>query len=455
MNKIKILILSLVLLSMGACRKYVEIPPNQVRALKTTADYQLLLNAGLTIEPGYYYPIFAGDDFGVDDAGWYTKLTVTAAVNTYTFADKIYGSTEEDVDWASLYKQIYVFNTVATGVMGSTDGNDDQKKAIQAAALVHRAYNYFTLVNIYAKQYDAATAASDQGVPLLLTTNLFADLTRASVQAVYDQVKADLLAALPVLPDSPTYDVNPSKMAVYALMARVCLNTREFTEAERYANLALALKSTLLDLNNYVTTTTTLPLKLANPEVMFFKRSIQNPTNVPLQPAAVALYDTRDLRYLIFTQDGSKIPGSTFTTGRGLYIQRIVTDGFYIGPGVPEMMLIKAECEARAGSTANAMSAVNTLRKKRFKPAEYYDLTAADPNTALHVVIDERQREFMGRGYRWFDQRRLTKDSGFIGTVTHIFKGASYTLAPGDNHYVFPIADKYINLNPEIAQNPR
>ncbi|EHQ25240.1 RagB/SusD family nutrient uptake outer membrane protein [Mucilaginibacter paludis] len=455
MNKIKILVFSLLLLSMGACRKYVEIPPSQVRALKSTNDYQLLLNAGSTIEPGYYYPLFAADDFGVDDAGWYGKFTISAAINTYTWADKIYGSTEEDTDWASFYKQIFTFNTVVTGVMGSADGTDDQKKAIQAAALVHRAYAYFTLVNIYGKQYDSATSTTDPGVPLLLEPNLYADLTRASVQKVYDQVKADLLAALPYLPDSPTYNVNPSKMAVYALLARVCLNTREFTQAESYANQALTIKSTLLDLNNYVTTTTTLPLKLANPEVMFFKRTIQNPTNIPLQPTAVGLYDPKDLRYVIFTQDGSKITGSSFTIGRGLYTQRLITDGVYIGPGVPEMMLIKAECEARAGNTANALLAVNTLRKKRFKPAEYTDLTAADPNAALHVVIDERQREFMGRGYRWFDQRRLTKDNGFIGTVTHLFKGVTYTLAPGDNHYVFPIADKYIAQNPEITQNPR
>lgn len=453
MNKVKILLLCGLMIAATSCRKYVEIAPEQVRALKTTSDYSLLLNAGLTIEPGYLYPVYMADDFGAVDAGWYAKITLSAQINAYTWADKIYGSTEEDTDWGSLYKQIYVFNTVVAGVMDSEDGTNDQKTAIQAAALVHRAFAYYTLINMYAKQYDAATAATDPGVPLLVKPDLFADLTRASVQAVYDQIKSDLLTALPNLPDLPTYDVNPSKSAVYAMMARVCLNMRDFTNAESYANQELTLKNTLLDLNSY--TTATLPLKLLNPEVIFFKRTVQSITNIPLQPAAVALYNTKDLRYTLLTRDGSTIAGTNFTVGRGLYIQRLVSDGLYIGPSVPEMLLIKAECEARAGNVDNAMLAVNTLRKKRFAPADYADLTAADANTALHIVIDEREREFMGRGFRWFDQRRLQKDTGFISTVTRTFKTSTYTLAPGDNHYVFPIADKYIAANPEIIQNPR
>lgn len=455
MNKVKILILSFLLFGATACRKYVEIPPESVRALKNTSDYQLLLNAGSNIEPGYLYPLYMADDFGADDDTWYPKLTPTTAANAYIWADKIYGTTEEDADWGSLYKQMFVFNTVCTGVMNSDGGSDAQKKSIQAAAMVHRAYAYFTLVNIYGKQYDAATAATDPGVPLLLEPDLYANLTRASVKAVYDQVKNDLLNALPYLDDIPVYNVNPSKMAVYALMARVCLNTREFTEAERYANLALSLKSTLLDLNSYIAAPTTMPLKLLNPEVMFFKRTVQSVIQIPLQASAISLYDTRDLRYSVLTRDAASIPAATFTVGRGLYLQRLVSDGVYIGPSVPEMLLIKAECEARAGNTANAMDAVNTLRKKRFKPAEYTDLTAANATAALHVVIDERGREFMGRGFRWFDQRRLTKDAGFIGAVTRKFKGVTYTLDPNSNRYVFAIADKYIAFNPEILQNPR
>jgi hypothetical protein len=446
------MVLACLLVSVGACRKYVEIPPEQVRALKYTTDYQALLNYSITIEPGYLYPVYSADDYGVEEQAWYTRISPPAVANAYIWAEQIYGSTEEDADWSSLYKQINVFNTVIFGVAKSEGGTDAQKDLIKANALVHRAYAYFTLVNIYGKQYDAATSSNDPGVPLLLTPDLFANLTRASVQKVYDQVKTDLSEALPLLPTVATFNVNPSKLAVYALLARFYLNTREFTEAKRYAEMALALKNTLLDLNAY---TTTWPLKLQNPEEMFFKRTAQYVTSVPLQQWALNLYDTKDLRYTLFTAPAPNIQGITFTVGRGLIKQRLMNEGLYIGPGVPEMMLINAECEARAGNTAAAVEQVNALRKKRFKPAEYYELSATNANAALRLVIDEREREFIGRGYRWFDQRRLSKDTGLISTVTRKFKDATYTLEPGSNRYTFPIAEKYIALNPEITQNPR
>ncbi|WP_295771669.1 RagB/SusD family nutrient uptake outer membrane protein [uncultured Mucilaginibacter sp.] len=452
MSKASLAIIACLLIMVSACRKYVEIPPSQVRALKYTTDYSALLNYGSTIEPGYTYPVYAADDFGVDDPTWYPRFSYQPPVNAYTWAERIWGPTEEDADWSTLYKVMNTYNTVITGVDKSEGGTDAQKAVIKASALVHRAYAYFTLVNLYGKQYDAATANSDLGVPLLLTPDLYASLSRATVQRVYDQVKSDLTEALPLLPEVATFNVNPSKLAVYSLLARYYLNTREFGEAKRYAEMALALRNTLLDYNAY---TTTWPLKLQNPEEMFFKRTAQTVTVVPLQQAALNLYDTKDLRYSVFTAPAALVRGSNFTVGRGLTRSQYFLEGTYIGPGVPEMMLIKAECEARAGNTSAAMEMVNNLRKKRFKPAEYYNLAATDANNALRIVIDERGREFMGRGYRWFDQRRLSKDNGLIQTVTRKFKDATYTLAPGSNRYTFPIAEKYIALNPEIIQNPR
>ncbi|MBS7565173.1 RagB/SusD family nutrient uptake outer membrane protein [Mucilaginibacter sp. Bleaf8] len=453
MHKVKIILAGCLVLLASACRKYVEIPSQQERVLKRTSDYQSLLYSTTNIEPGYFYPIYAADEVGSDQATWQNNLFLTNA-NVYTWSESFFTSTQEDNDWSSLYKQIYICNTVVTGVMGSEEGTDLQKRSALASALVHRAFAYYTLVNIYAKQYDAATAATDPGVPLLVTTYLFADLTRASVQKVYDQILADLNQALPDLTDLPDFNTNPSKVAAYALLARTHLQMRHFADAERYADLALSLQNTLLDLNAYIAAPNTMPLKLRNPEEIFFKKASQFASSIPLTAKVLSLYDQKDLRYAIYTTDGTKISYSNFT-GRGYNRQNIISDGIYIGPNVPEMMLIKAECEARAGNVTAALSQVNLLRKKRFTQADYYDLTAATANDALRTVIDERSREFIGRGFRWFDQRRLAKDEGLIGTVTRTFKGQTYTLKPGDNRYVFPIADKYIIQNPEIKQNPR
>src|ERR1700692_4859493 len=188
MKRIRYIILFTgVLLCFTACRKYVEIPPQQSRTLQFTSDYQDLLYNTAIFNLAYYYPIFSGDDAGSTAAKWQTSL-ISDAANVYTWASQVYGTTEQDVDWSTMYKQMYICNTVVTGVMGSQQGTAAQKQLALSDALVHRAFIFSTLVNMYAKQYDVSTAATDPGVPLLLAPNFFSNLTRASVQQVYDQI---------------------------------------------------------------------------------------------------------------------------------------------------------------------------------------------------------------------------------------------------------------------------
>jgi hypothetical protein len=97
---------------------------------------------------------------------------------------------------------------------------------------------------------------------------------------------------------------------------------------------------------------------------------------------------------------------------------------------------------------------LNTLRKFRFKPADYVDLTASTSEEALGLVINERRLEFFGSGMRWFDQRRLSKDPQLAQTFTRTFNNTTYTLEPNSNGWVFPMANLLISQNPELKQNP-
>ncbi|KLT67336.1 RagB/SusD family nutrient uptake outer membrane protein [Pedobacter sp. BMA] len=455
MKKINYIILAIAMFNIFSCRKYVEIPPEQTKALSTTVDYMQLMNNSFSNEQSYYYPVFSGDDCGTTETTWQNTLTVPAG-NAYIWADRFYGANEEDLDWQTNYKKIFIWNTVIEGIMGSSGAEADKQLGL-SYALVNRAYDYFTLVNLYGKQYDGATAATDPAVPLILQPKFLTDLSRASVQNVYDQIENDLLAAIPNLKDLPDYNTNPSKVGAYGLLARVYLHKRDFIQAQRYADLALALKNTLLDLNVFKVPTATFPTKTFNPEELMVKRTIQYPSGFPLSADAESIYDkSKDLRYTYLTAPGANVRFSNFTVARAYNKSVLTGDGGYVGPSVPEMILIKAECQARAGNTAATLTLLNDFRKKRFDNATtYVNLTAANANEALRLVIDERKREFVGRGFRWFDQRRLNKDSGFISTVTRVFKGNTYTLEPGGNRYVYAIADKYITLNPEITQNPR
>ncbi|TCC89954.1 RagB/SusD family nutrient uptake outer membrane protein [Pedobacter hiemivivus] len=452
MKKILYTLICGTVLCCAACRKYVEIPPENLKVLSATSDYQALLNYGITFEVSYSSPVLSSDDMGTDEVVWQNPLNVLSA-NAYTWADRMYEAAAEDNEWSKFYNTIFNCNVVINGVMDSQGGTDQQKRRALAEALVHRAYSYFTLVNMYAKQYDPATAATDPGLPLVLTPRFTTDLTRVSVQKIYNQIKADLNAALPDLADRADFITNPSKTAVYALLARTYLNTREFSEAQRNSELALSLQNTLIDLKAYTAPNVTFPNRLTNPEEIFFKRTASYLPNVPINANTISIYDLNDLRYQLYTADRTK--SNAPFNNRVFYKHRLSVDGAYVGPSVPEMMLIKAECEARADKPDAAINTLNELRKKRFDDAHYVGLTASTGNEALHRVIDERTREFIGRGFRWFDQRRLRQDPGFITTVTRVFKDVTYTLTPESNRYTYRIAEKYIQLNPEIVQNPR
>ncbi len=449
-----IYLLGLGLLAGSGCRKYVEIEQVGKRTLHFTKDYQGLLNDQLTMEIACFYPMVAADDIEILDENLQNRIP-QAAVNVYTWAPDIYVDID-DPDWAAVYKQIYYCNLVTAGVADSDGGTDADKKHINAQALVHRALAYLGVVNIYAKQYDAATAATDPGVPLLLAPDFTGSLQRASVKEVYDRIEQDLQAALPDLEDLAAYSITPSRAGAYAVLARACLQKGDYPNAGKYADSALARQHTLLNLADYAADVSKLPLKLQDPEIILEKK-LANTTayNFPLSKLLLEKFDTtHDLRYQLFTADGP-VFGYYGFVGRGYYRPRITNEGIYVGPSVPEMMLIKAECAARAGNTSAALDALNELRQHRFKPEDYTPLQAADAAAALRLVIDERGRELMGRGFRWFDQKRLNKEAAFAATVTRTFKGQTYTLAPNGNRYVFPIASKYITMNPEITQNPR
>ncbi|MCI1683685.1 MAG: RagB/SusD family nutrient uptake outer membrane protein [Bacteroides sp.] len=440
-------------LVLSSCRDYVEIDAIGQRTLKYTDDYQYLLNYDNFISQAFYYTELASDEVDISDEGFQTRMSTKDAA-VYTWADYIYSDTEEDNDWTKLYKEIYICNQVIEGVMDSEKGTEKEKANIYAQAQVHRAFAYLDLVNVFAKQYDKETASTDEGVPLLLTPDLYASLKRASVQEVYDQIQKDLKEAMLILPDAQSNAYNASKISAYGVMARTCLQMGEYDAAYAYADSVLQKKNTLLDLNDYINNKTSFPKKMYNPEVVLYKTLSNLGPVLPLSNHLLGLLGEKDLRYQLFTVPGTNFSWNSFN-GRGYSGYQLTYDGVYTGPCVPEMMLIKAEVLARNGNYTDAISLVNDLRKKRFAPADYTDLTATSKEEALQTVIDERQREFFGRGFRWYDQKRLNKEAALAQTVTRTFKGETYTLAPNDNHYVFPIANKYIILNPEITQNPR
>lgn len=447
----------LLLSSLAGCRKYVEeVPIQGQRVLVYTEDYRLLMNNSDQQEIAFgLAPMLSCDDADLTAPEIQNNLkNSTIQQNMYIWKKPFYTELQTDNDWNSLYAQIYVYNIVINGVLDSKGGELTYKNTILGEALLQRAFAYFNLVNLYSKQYDEATAGTDLGVPIMLKPTLFVDLTRPTVKAVYEQVYNDIRQAIPLLPPTQEIAFKPSKAAAYALLTKFYLNKRDFMNAAAFADSTLAIRNELYDFNTAVAATPyTFPSQYLDKSVILRKVSRQLYNTYQLSSSILTLLGTKDLRYELFVR-----PGNTFFpnfNGLGYYARdRYSPDKPAIGLTVSDIWLIKAECLARAGQKDEAVTILNNLRKKRFRPADYADLSAASPEEALQLVIEERRREFFGTGFRWFDQRRLNKDAAFAQPVTRVFNNITYTLQPNSNEYVFPLANLLIEQNPEMKQNP-
>ncbi|GAA3650995.1 RagB/SusD family nutrient uptake outer membrane protein [Flavivirga jejuensis] len=467
----------LIIFNFCSCSDFLEVIPKGQFIPSEYEDYEYLLNYENLISQTQlgYVNLFTDDLEKSLDPDMPDVLGFTAvpdfAVNYYYFNS---GPTHEadvnDPFFTSMYSQIYTFDFVANNVMESTGGSEEEKSAIRAEALFGRAYNFFKLINLYAKAYDPDTASTDYGVPLILDDNIYATYGRNSVEEVYNQIIDDLLEAIPSLPVTASSNFHPTKASGYLLLSKVYLFMGGFENALTYANLALDNKGDfeLQDLKIYIAfdggdwgerifNTITFGAMENMEDVaenMYIKNSSTNFNGSALASEELVDIFEKDLpsgsidkrRDLYFETDKASFVNFIYFPGRTIY-------GAYVnrnaGMLLPDLYLILAEAEARVGSKDKAMEHINYLRDYRI--TNNVPLTAATDEEALLMVFEERRRELCFLSdYRFVDLKRLNKEPEFAKTVTHTVLGVDYTLPPNDPRYILPISNDVIQFNPDL-----
>lgn len=489
MKKSNLIILILLLLLFSGCKKFTDVLPRGISVAKTTTDFRKLLDD--VDNQRYQYSLaqvssyvdIISDDVYADSTKWLSWTTTRQHVNAlYAFDQQVwlYDAMLDDVNWKNQYYIVSLVGTILIELEKATD-NPQLQKQLAAEARVHRAYAYLNLVNIYGKHYNPATAASDPGVPVYEDATKLPQLNRVSVQGVYDYILNELNKALPDLPDNfDIYTHRPSKAAVYAILARAYLYMGKFPEALSNAEKALAINNYLHDYNTLYTgadyINNLIGMRRNNDrEVILHKTTsksfllnnymiLDSASFNQLYPGftrAGTVMTNNDLRRTLkfsgFNAAGS-ITGKTLTYSV-TYNTWYKTDGANssaadnIHIGTPEMYLIRAECNARLNNLQKALDDINLIRTKRFKTGTYTPVTLADlgsaPANVLKEVLLERRRELYGKELRLFDIKRLHLP------VTHYISSRKIELPADDPKMVWPIFTQYINLNPELEQNPR
>jgi tetratricopeptide (TPR) repeat protein len=388
------------------------------------------------------------DDYYLTDNQWLALLTSTER-NGYIWAKEVYEAPAVS-DWSVLYQQVFYANVVLDGLNDLTpnESNIDEYNRLKGSALFYRAMAFYDLAQVFAPVYNEASASSDSGIPIRLTSDINSTVTRASVQGTYEQIISDLKEAVNLLPEVIQYKSRPYKATAYALLARTYLSMSDFENAEAFADSCLQLYNTLLDYNT-LNAALARPVPLLNAEVLF--QSIQISygfrNSALINAELYQQYADDDLRKVIFFNN-SALGGVTFG---GTYTGGISGFG---GIAMDEVYLIRAECRARNGKTDEAIEDLNALLVKRWKTGTFVPYTAATPEEALSIILTERRKELVFRGLRWTDLRRLNLEPQFAQTLTRQLNGNTYTLPPNDGRYVYPIPQNEIAAS-GIAQNPR
>jgi tetratricopeptide (TPR) repeat protein len=470
MKTLKKKYLLIIVLTFMSCDDYLDIEPRGKIIPKTIRDYDLLLNGGKVLGPinmttDDQVLFLTADDFistdHVSQLGNIDNPSNTSAA-LYRWDTNLFQDGVAQFSWNLPYKSIFTYNTVIQNIeqadpsIGYTDA-DVQR--IKAEALVGRAYEFWLLVNTFGKQYSEVTAATDLGVPLVTRAEVSeTSPPRASVKEVYDFILKDVNDAINDLPQSSVNKVRPSKGAGYALLARIYLSMNNYEKALENASLAIEEKGVIGDYNN---PNLRGEYDLERYMLRLFP-SIIGYTLGTLSDEMITLFSMTDARSTVLLSDiewvfDPNIGWHPVHTGLFKNASKLFVNH---APSVPEMYLIRAECNARltSGTIDAIVNDLNGLRVKRI--SNYTDLTNADVDfsnkvNALAFVLKERRREMLLTGTRLFDLKRLNLEPLFAKGVIHPINGIEYEIEAGSNNLILPIPSEVLNFNPDMKQNPR
>lgn len=397
-------------------------------------------------------------------------------------------SLESEIPFQNYYLALNnINNVIQNGASVKSEDPAEQAKINKnlGEAYFMRAFAYSYLVRFYAKDYNAATASTDLGVPLKTEVNVGERLGRSTVQQTYDFILSDLAKVEELwngldFSNVESYKGSPAKLTpdvLTALKARVALDMDNYTEA-----LAQARK--LVDGGNYPLITDAadfqtmwmddqgseiimhfaisqdeLPNELSEYTGNYVPAKNQySPLYIP-QKWVIDAYEDADIRKEAYFYDPPLLLNTPFT---GIYMfnkyprtKEYNASGNYAHAPIlfriSEMYLIAAEAAVKSGDTAAAAQYLNALRTAR-------GLTAL-PAVTLEDVQAERLREMIGENQRLIDLKRWN-----LGIVRHAPQNPDavadnaleLNLPAGHDRMVWPIPAYELNTNAALKgqQNP-
>lgn len=448
-NFLKINILALALLSLGACQKNIEREP--ISSLDGSAGYKTRqdVEAGLigsynAIQNGNYMGLryWALPDLYADvlqHVGTFPSFAQIA--NRNILAD----NAEVREMWRSVYIAINRANNVIQYAANVNDPAFNKENAV-AEAKALRAYHYFNLLVLFGGSETGYNKTGGLGVPLRLSPTLSAaDATpvrRSNEAEVWTQILKDLDEALAAI-SANNGAGRLNKNAVTALRARMRLFRGEWAQAETDATTLIGVTSYALVPGatyaniwaNKNTSEAIWELQFdannTNSIAFFYYPTSRGGRNEISATAGLRdAHEAGDVRKAVNYADNPAAKTLKYT--------RVAGDDNVTLIRLAEMYLIRAEARARQNKLTEALADVNVIRKR----AGLADATATTEQALIDVIEKERRLEFAHEGHRWFDLRRYNKLS--VASITD----------PRRSRWPIPLTQEIQISGGVVEQNP-
>ena len=471
----------LMVIVLAGCDKYLEeTPDNRVDLDTPQKAAQLLTNA--YTNAGYLFTEWMSDNVT------FTRGTFKRPEYNQAYAWEDFTAIEQDTPanfWTSTYNAVAHANEVLK-IIDGLDGEKSLKDAVKGEAYFTRAYGHFMLVNLFAKHYNPQTSGQEPGVPYVLEpeTEFIKQYERGTVEDVYDEIEDDIEDGLDLVDGtyyagSGKYHFTPS--AALAFASRFYLFKGDWDNCIKYSSQMLGADPSVFikDISALLASTSnsedfirqyTSP---TDPSNLLMIRNITNfPVSVGYWPDQSLFFeifnanpwDADDIRtsaeYPLYVRGENGLSQGKFeflfertslTSDVGVYYTIISA---FRGE---EVLLNRAESYVYKNDLTASLADLQIYISKRYdgNPSltlpilrSFYS-TTNNQFAVLSFILDERRKEFMHEGLRWFDIRR------YGIPVQHVLEsGNQIFLEENDDRKVLQLPQSALDVG-GLEPNPR
>lgn len=453
-------LLGLLTTTLASCESQLDIIPKGKVTLQTIDELELLLNQEYAIDdmPANSLGILSGESVGTFDQ----ISSVMAQKNTVKYALMAFDETidratltTQDARYEKLYKYVNYMNTVITKSADAT-GAVARKQQLVAEARVMRAYLHWLLVNIYARQYEDATAETDGGIAYVTSTDVTEQKTKLTLAETYRHILDDCSdEVISQMPASRGDQLMRGDQAWgYAVKAMVLLQMKHYDEALPYAQEAIKRRPQMFDRSVVKETGKWSQDATSENNFLYMEGSGRvSPTMTMLSLEAAQLFEEGD--YVInYESVGWSASYGKFFSGLDnvlMYMGWETACNVY-GLTSEQLHYAAAECLIRSGQLEQGLALVDAVRELRIENCQ--PSAATTEQEAMVILQRAKFIECVATPFNFFDRRRWNTEEAYRRNVTHrLGTLGTYTLTPESPLWVQPFPVNAVRYNPTLTQN--